>query len=167
MARLNQDLEMIERMELDLIAKTQTAYETADMTPAIHGVFSIDDLENKSEADLCQKLAVGVGYEGAEPHSILKTQGNVGSNNAAKAVDFIFRIILAVPTGPECTERFSATKLLTILRLGILGSTVAGDITNRTWEFVREYPNIQESTETMLYYSQVWRVELIATGQRS
>jgi len=158
---------MVERMEADLGAKASAAYTAAGISPAILGVFSLDDLEKKLESDLCGKLAVGVGYAGAEPTAVVsnpKAPLNVGSSNAAKTVDFIFTVILAVPTGPECTERHSATKLLTILRLGILGSTVSGDNTNRTWAFVRESPNITESTETMLYYSQVWRVAMPIVG---
>lgn len=164
--RLNTDPGMIERMEVDLATKAEAAYTSAGLSPVVFGVFSLDDLEKKSEADLCQKLAVGVGYAGAEPTVAqnLRDNLNVGSSNAAKTVDFIFTIILAVPTGAECSERYSATKLLTILRMGILGSSVSGDITNRTWAFVKESPNVQESTDTMLYYSQVWRVAMQVVG---
>jgi hypothetical protein len=165
--RLNVDPEMIERMEIDLATKSQAAYTAAGIEPSIFGIFSLDDLETKTEADLCQKLAVGVGYAGAEPTAIdtnVKSALNVGSSNAVKTVDFLFTIILAVPTGAECAERYSATKLLTVLRLGIMGSIVSGDITNRTWAFVKEAPNVQESTATMLYYSQVWRVAMPIVG---
>ena len=161
---LNQDADMIERMELDLTEKVQLAYTAAGLTANIHGVFSLDDLENKEESDLCGLLAVGVGYAGAEPY----TPGNVPANTApggstARMVHFTFHVILAVPHGRGCLERYSATKLLTILRRGILGTSCSGDATNRTWGFVKESPNISESTETMLYYSQVWQIALPVT----
>lgn len=167
---VNLDDDMIEAMEKDLQSKAMTAYQTASLSPTVFGVFSLDQLEEHTESELCGKLAVGVGYAGAEPTAVdsnPKAPLNVGSNNAVKTVDFLFTIILAVPTGAECAERYSATKLLTILRKGILGSTIAGDSTNRTWAFVKEAPNVSESTDTMLYYSQLWRAALPIVGQRT
>lgn len=158
---LNQDIEMIERMELDLVSKSQTAFTAAGLTANIHGVYSLDDLEEKEVSDLCGLLAIGVGYAGAEPYNAHKVPLNTApGGDAAKAVDFLFHIILAVPHGKGCTERYSATKLLTVLRQGILGTSCSGDTTNRTWAFVKEFPNIVDSTEAMLYYSQVWRITI-------
>lgn len=169
MLRLNQDPDMVERMEKDLTSKVKEAFESAGVSSMVFGVFSLDDLETKSKDELCNKLAVGVGYVLSEPTAVSTNQKdplNVGSVNAAKTVDFVFSIILAVPTGPECAERYSATKLLTVLRQSILGSTVSGDSTNRTWAFVKEAPNVAESTEEMLYYSQIWRVAVVIVGAR-
>lgn len=158
---LHHDDAMLERMELDLVVKSQTAYAAAGLSANIHGVFSLDDLEGKEESDLCGLLAVGVGYAGAEPYDPQKAQLNTApGGSAVRMVDFLFHIILAVPHGRDCMERYSATKLLTVLRRGILGTSCSGDATNRTWAFVREFPNITESTDTMLYYSQVWRLAL-------
>jgi hypothetical protein len=167
MARLNADYDMIERMELDLVTKAQAAFTAAGLTVNVHGVFSIDDLENKTESDLCSKIAIGVGYMGAELTSYKvdpKVPLNVSAGLAAKTVDFLFSIILGVPTGDACEERYNATKLLTALRRHILGSMVSGDRASRNWNFVKESPNISESTKTMLYYSQVWRVAIVEVG---
>lgn len=159
--RLNQDNEMIERMELDLVAKAKEAFFTANLEALIHGVFSLDELEELTETSLCQKLAVGVGYAGAESASDPKGSLNSGpGGNTTKMVDFLFHVILAVEHGKECVERYSATKLLTVLRRGIQGKICSGDQTNRTWAFVKEFPNVTDSTDTMLYYSQVWLLRL-------
>lgn len=162
--RLNQDNDMIERMEADLVAKAEDAFAAASLEAGIYGVFSLDDLEEKTEEDLCKKLAVGVGYAGAEPASDPKGLNSAPGGNTSKGVDFLFHVILAVPHGPDCTERYSATKLLTVLRRSINGTTCSGDATNRTWSFVKELPNVQDSTDTMLYYSQVWVIRLISVS---
>lgn len=155
--RLNQDNDMVERMEKDLAGKAREAFYSANLMAGIHGVFSLDDLETQTETDLCKKLAVGVGYAGAEPASDPKGHLNSApGGNTVKAVDFLFHVILAVPHGPDCSERYSATRLLTVLRRSIQGTLCSGDATNRSWGFVKELPNVQDSTDTMLYYSQVW-----------
>ncbi len=165
MGILTKDNDMIERMELDLAAKAQSAYTAAGLSPNVHGIFSLDDLEKKIEADLCSKLAVGVGYAGALPTIDPKAPLNTApGGNAVKMVAFTFNVILAVPTGEDCLERYSATKLLTVLRRGILGSIIDGDSASRTWAFAKEFPNVQESTQTMLYYTQVWQVILPAVS---
>lgn len=159
--RLNQDNDLIERLETDLVSKAKEAFYGANLLAGIHGVFSLDDLETQTEDDLCKKLAVGVGYAGAEPASDPKGHLNSApGGNTVKAVDFLFHVILAVPHGPDCSERYSATKLLTVLRRSIQGTTCSGDATNRPWAFVKELPNVQDSTDTMLYYSQVWLLRL-------
>jgi hypothetical protein len=167
MTLLNLDDTMIERMESDLATKASAAFTGASLTTGVHGVFSIDDLENKLESELCGNIAVGVGYMGAEP-TAFETQPkaplNVARGEAVKSLDFIFTVILAVPTGSDCTQRYDATKLLTILRRKIMGSAIDGDQVQRCWAFVREGPQISASTETMLYYSQVWRVALPHVG---
>lgn len=163
MALLTNDIDMIERMELDLVTKAQVAFTTAGLTANIHGVYSLDDLEDKEVSDLCGLLAVGIGYAGAEPYNVHKVSLNTApGGEAVKLVDFLFHVILAVPHGRGCMERYSATKLLTILRQGILGTSCSGDMTSRTWAFVKEFPNIVDSTEAMLYYSQVWRITIPA-----
>lgn len=163
--RLNADDEMVERMELDLITKARTAFGEAGILASIHGVFSLDDLEAKQESDLCEMIGIGVGYAGAEPTEGIPTPLNSAPGGpSAKTVFFLFGIILAVPHGPDCKERYSATKLLTILRRSLLGSIVSGDSTNRAWAFVKEAPNVAESTGTMLYYSQVWRLAMPITN---
>ena len=162
MPRLNQDNDMLERMELDLSTKAQAAFVAAGVQSNVHGVFSLDDLENKTEQDLCNLIAVGVGYAGAEPSEVPAKPGQPSApgGNTVKVIDFVFHVILAVPHGKDCVERYSATKLLTILRRSIQGTPVDGDETNRTWSFTKEFPNVNDSTDTMLYYSQVWAVRI-------
>lgn len=167
MTILNRDVTMIERMEGDLATKCGAALTQVSITAGVHGVFSLDDLEKKTEADLCGSIAIGVGYMGAEPthlDSNPKAPLNVGKGEAVKSLDFMFTVILAVPTGADCMERYDATKILTVLRQKIMGSDVDGDQVQRTWAFVKEQPNIAASTDTMLYYSQVWRVALPSVG---
>ena len=165
--RLNDDAEMIARMEKDLIAKIGLSYSQAQIDIALHGVFSLDDLEKKTESDLCQKPAVGVGYAGCElvnAELTARSASNVGSSMAARMVDYRFLVILGVPTERDCEERYSATTLLTVLRRGIHGSIVSDDHTNRTWGFVREKPDPAASTPSMLYYVQEWRVSVPLVG---
>lgn len=167
---LNTDIDMIERMEADLFVKVRNALGVYGLTQNVHGVFSIDDLENKLGSDLCNHIGVGVGYWKAEPTNVTtdpKANLNVDRGMAVKTLDFLFMVILAVPTGGQCAERQSATKVLTGLRLSIMGSEVAGDKTARTWAFVRESPVIDESDDAMLYYSQVWRLAMPSIGNRS
>lgn len=162
MPMLNDDNDMIERMEGDLVAKAQLAYLAAALDANIHGVFSLDDLETINQADLCKKIGVGVGYAGAEPVTVHAPQGSQPGGKGVQMTDFLFHLILAVPHGEDCLERYSATRLLTILRRSINGKPCDGDTASRTWAFVKEFPNITESTESMLYYSQVWRIMLPA-----
>lgn len=166
---LNQDVGMIERMEEDLKDKAQAAFTRYGLTQNVHGVFSLDDLENKLETDLCRHIGVGVGYLKAEPTARTtdpKAPLNVDRGVATKMLDYFFSVILAVPTGSECSERHMATKVLTALRLDILGSEVSGDRIQRGWAFVHELPVPEQSTDTMLYYSQVWRVAMPTVGNR-
>lgn len=166
---LNLDIDMIERMESDLTLKVNNALGVYGLSQNVHGVFSIDDLENKLGTELCNHIGVGVGYWKVEPTNLStdpKSALNVDQGVAVKTLDFFFMVILAVPTGGQCAERHSATKVLTGLRLSIMGSEVAGDSIQRRWAFVREGPVIEESDAAMLYYSQVWRLAMPSLGNR-
>lgn len=167
---LNLDDTMIERMEGDLSQKCAAAFADAGVQAGVHGVFSLDDLEKKQESDLCGGIGIGVGYLGADPTAVdtnPKAPLNVSRGEAVKSLDFMFVVILAVPTGIDCLQRYDATKLLTILRRKIMGSSVDGDQVQRTWAFMKEAPDVTASTQTMLYYSQVWRVALSQVGNTS
>lgn len=161
------DDEMIERMEIDLADKAAQAFTAAGVLSNVYGVFSLDDLETKAEGELSRKPAVGVGYAGSAP---MEVENNAlrsaapGQSSAMRMLSYKFQIILAVPTGPECLERYTATKLLTILRRRIHGAVVAGDGSQRRWNFQQERPHDAESTETLLYYSQTWQVSLPLVG---
>lgn len=165
---INQDDHMIERMEVDLLAKIKATLVKKGLSGSVHGVFSLDDLENKTENDLQQRIAVGVGYSMCQPGQAAAKQGpgapSIPGGPSVRVLDFYFQVILAVPTGPECKERYNATQILTVLRRGIQGTSIAGDTSSRTWAFEREAPQITESSDTLLYYQQLWKVTLPITG---
>jgi hypothetical protein len=154
-------------MEADLIRKSTEALQCADLSLRVFGVFSLDDMENMLVNDLRNGIAVGVGYLGSQatPHSA-PNQLNVDRGNAARGVEFSYMLLLAIPTQNGCCDvRYDALELLASLRNRILGSTIQGDVVNRTWDFVQEKPDISESSLSVLYYSQVWRTVLMATGK--
>jgi hypothetical protein len=165
--RLNSDLNQIERMECDLRDKARAAFTRFGLGQNVFGVFSLDDLENKLESDLCQHIGVGIGFLKIEPANKDSTvQLNTGGGVATKMLHYFFSVIMAVPSGEQCSERHDATKVLTALRFDIMGSPVSGDATNRTWEFVHELPVPEQSSDTMLFYSQVWRLAMPNVGNR-
>lgn len=160
---LNKDVAMIERMENDLVGKVrESLMSVPDIDLNVNGVFSLDHLEALRESDLCNGIGVGVAYLSAEPRA--PAPGNVDHGVAVRNLEFSFIIVLAVPTEESCGVRHNATQLLSLLRMSIMGSAVAGDRVQRTWEFVRERPEISDSTKTLLYYSQVWRVNIPNIG---
>lgn len=161
---LKDDPDQLARLEKDLIDKACAALNEAEVNSMVYGVFSIDDLETKAEKDLDGRLAVGVGYQGCAPKGSHNnpTQGNVGGIN-----EVLFMIMFAAPSDEVCSQRYSATKIMTILRRSIAGSAVPSDErTQRCWNFVREKPEIAESTPTMLYYTQLWRIETPLIGNK-
>lgn len=160
MTMLNTDNDMLERMELSLVSHIGAAIIQASLQAGVFGVFSLDELEDKTVSDLCGKVAVGVAYAGAEPPDSKPHMSSAPGGDTVKIVDYMFHVILAVPTGKGCTERYSATKLLTILRRGINGKICDGDAANRTWTFVKEFPNVEASTTEALFFSQVWKLRI-------
>ena len=159
---LNNDLSMLTRMELDLVDKAQKAFQTAQVAASVHGVFSIDDLETKTESEICaaNRIAIGIGYHSSR-NTMLSEQGS-GANQQGRVamVEFRFMVILAVPTGELCAERYNAGELLSVLRLGIQGRGIDGDAGSRSWAFVSESPDIGQSNNSMLYYVQYWQTKL-------
>lgn len=167
MPMVHQQDDMIEVLELDLSTKAAAAFAAADIESNVFGVFSLDDLENKLENELQGRIAVGVSYKNCAPPEIDKNPkagAAPGQGIAAKMLSYEFLVVLAVPTGAECTERYNATKLLTVLRRRIHGAPIAADAGSRPWNFLLEKPNPEASTATMLYYSQVWQVALPLVG---
>lgn len=160
--RLNDDKEMLTRMELDLVELSKAAMTKYGIASNIHGVFSLDDLERKTENQLCEAggISVGIGYQGAR-NSMLNEQGG-GADHAGRTamVEFRFMVILGVPTGDDCAERYNAGELLSVLRLGIQGHGVASSNASRSWAFVSEGPEIGQSNSTVLYYVQLWQTKL-------
>lgn len=158
--QLNKDPDMITVMQFDLVAKAQLGLQAIpDLNAKVKGVFSIDDLEAMNEQELAEMLAVGVGYFGCQPTAERTgEQFNGERGNAARMLDFHFLIIIACPANDQYSPRSEPTTLLTVLRSAILGTTVGMDRVQRMWEFIQEKPEIADSTRTMLYYSQLWRV---------
>lgn len=164
--------DMLEVLEKDLIKKIKTTLTALQIRGTIHGVFSLDDLEKKTAEDLCGGIAFGVGYLGAATITEHAAQLNPGKSNAVQQADLRFVVLIAAPVDDLCSQRLTGMKLLTILRLGILGTSVesipgqpAGrNEVQRSWVFVQEKPEVSESTETMLYYTQQWRLSLPMKG---
>lgn len=173
MATLLQDRrDFLTVLEKDLINKVKEAVAAAGMSGSVHGCFSLDDLENKNANDLCGGIAFGVGYLGITPVTEHASQLNPGKSNAVQNSDVMFTILVAAPVDELCSQRCTGMTLLTVLRQGILGRDVVIDLgeepsrnaPTRTWFFVKEKPEVSESTENMLYYTQVWRLVLPMKG---
>lgn len=160
MSMLNLDNDMLERMETSLSSHAGAAITQSGVQASVFGVFSLDELEEKTIDDLCGKVALGVAYAGAEPPDSKPSMTSGPGGDTVKIVDYVFHVILAVPIGKNCLERYSATKLLTILRRGINGKFCDGDAANRTWQFVKEFPNVEASTADAIFYSQVWKIRI-------
>jgi hypothetical protein len=164
--------DMLEVLEKDLIKKIKSALTAAGVSGCVHGVFSLDDLEKKTADELCAKIAFGVGYLGASPITEHTAQTNPAKGNAIQVSDVRFMVLVAAPVDDLCSQRLTGMKLLTILRQGILGTSIeevpgqpAGrNQVQRSWVFVQEKPEVSESTETMLYYTQQWRLSLPMKG---
>lgn len=161
------DDEMVERMEVDLATKAAAAFVATGLSAKVYGVFSLDDLEEKMQNELQSKIGIGVGYHKASPLAISSNaaaSASPGRSGAVKMIQYEFLVILATPTDRKCMERYTATKLLTILRRSIHGSTVAEDAGQRVWNFMLEKPEPEPSTDTMMYHSQLWQVSLPLVG---
>lgn len=167
---LHQDPNMIEVMEKDLITKITDLMATAQIDIGIHGVFSLDDLDAMTESDLCNKLAIGVAYSGAED---TKPGAQVSGSNAAASVAAQFLVVLAVPvTKAGSDNRLDGSKMLSVIRQKVQGTVIQPPaidpaptrVVTPRWAFVKELAQPSESSSTMLYYSQVWRANFpIAT----
>lgn len=160
---LHNDPDMIEVLETQLVDRVTAIAADANIDMGIHGVFSLDDLENMTAEDLCRHMAIGISYLGAEDPN---PGGPTTETNAATKGLFQFIVVLAVPVTKAGSEnRHDGSKMLTVLRQQLHGSRI--DIESPIkpcWAFVKEAPQPSESNNTMLYYSQVWRMVLpIAT----
>lgn len=164
--------DMLEVLERDLIQKIKEAVSKAGMNGNVFGVFSLDDLEHKKAEELCEGIAFGVGYQGIKPVTEHSSQLNPAKGPAVQMCDVMFLVLVAAPTDEMCSKRLTGMKLLSILRQGILGSsvkTVPGqplgrNEVQRSWSFVQERPEVGESSDTILYYTQQWRIVLPMKG---
>lgn len=156
---LTKDPALLDRLEQDLIDKSCLALDGASINAQVLGVFSIDDLESRTEKSLGGLLAVGVGYLGCRA---VTTQENTAQSQGRGMNEYRFMCLFAAPVDDQLSQRVYATTLLSVLRRGVLGSHIKDEATRtqRTWQFVEEQPVINESTRSMLYYTQVWRVLL-------
>lgn len=161
MAVLADSDDLLEILENDLKAKITAVLTSSSISASVHGVFSLDDLEKKTESEMCGGIGIGVGYQGCVPTTNHPAQNNPAPGaNVVKTGDFLFVVLLAAPVDQLCTQRITALKLLTLLRSGIIGKQLTLGREQRTWAFVQEKPEVDESTETVLYYTQVWRLVL-------
>lgn len=160
--KLIEDPALLERLEEDLLDKAEVALNASDIRSRVLGIFSIDDLEAKTEDELQGLLAVGVGYLGSRATTV---QGNTAQSQGRAMIEYRYMIVFAAPVDDQQSQRPYASTLLTVLRRGVLGSRITDpkSPTQRTWEFVEEQPVISESSRTMLYYTQVWRLLLPTT----
>lgn len=166
---LAKDPRVIQRLEQDLTNKCRAILQESDLSSNVHGVFSLDDLEKKTQNELGSAIGVGVGFSGREvnKNSDPKTSNDMRSQvrgNVAAIADYNFIVILAVPTDEVCSIRFDATTILTLLATGIVGSSAEDARARGCWEFIKDGPEVGESTNTCLYYSQHWRVRLSLTN---
>jgi hypothetical protein len=178
---MNEDLplperdDVIEVLEKDLRRHCIDALEGNDIEAYVNGVFSLDDLEAQIKADNLGRIGVGIAYSGsATREESLKSGNPTGDGAKAIMTEMMFMILLAAPVDRMLTQRITATQLLTVLKRGILGKRVEtgskflqgrGDTSKqRPWLFVQEKPEIAESTPTMLYYTQVWRLVMPVSG---
>jgi len=152
--------DMLQYMEDDLIQKGREAYMGNNIESSVFGIFSLDDLEEKEQSEFGRKLALGVGYVGAEPAPKEQERQSRPGQQAIDYLRYKFLILIAIPVDNGEAERYSAITLLTILRRGVAGKPIAGDRADRKWTFDSEAPRIAESSPTMMYYAQVWRVDL-------
>lgn len=164
--------DLLEVLERDLIHKIKDSVSKAGLGGNVYGVFSLDDLETKSAEDFCGGVAFGVGYQGTKPVTENAGQINTAKTGALQTCEVLFLVLVAAPMDEMCSKRLTGMKLLTILRQGIMGSSVSAvpgepagrNEVQRSWAFVGERPEVSESTSTMLYYTQQWRIVLPMKG---
>ena len=164
---LNQDPLMVKRMEDSLVENCTAALKEYDSIDAVvFGIFSLDDMEKLMEGELGEKIAVGIGYLGSQPSTAIGgSQYNGEGGLAGKTLDFTFMVMLAVPANDQVPRRYDAAAILSILKFYTLGAAIEDGRLQRPWMFVQEKPEIADSTRTMLYYSQLWRVTIPIVAQ--
>lgn len=166
---LHDNPELLEILEADLRNKIVYLMNKNSLSSVVDGVFSLDDLENKTHDSIAMgMLAFGVAYQGCQPVNEAEAKrSNVDHGSGAQMGFFHFSVIIAARVDAMCSQRTTASRILTILRRGILQSEIPlGNRGTRTWGFVQERPEIADSTKEMLYYSQVWRICLPMTHDK-
>lgn len=170
--------DMVLVLEGDLIRHCIAALEGKQIRAYVNGVFSLDDLEAQMESDNASQglIGVGVSYAGSKTQEVDKVGNATGDGGKSIMTEMMFLILIMAPTDIIQTQREASIELLTVLKKGILGKRVemgsaafiarrgADPSGQRPWLFVQEKPEIAESTPTMLYYTQVWRLLMPVTG---
>lgn len=153
---------LLDRLEEDLLDKIENIVNASDIASRLYGVFSVDDLEAKEAKELGTQMAIGVGYMGSRN----QTNNNApDKGNVADLAEYRYMVLIACPVDPLCSERPDATRLLSLLRNNINNTDITDSTrTQRRWKWVEEAPQISESDNTMLYYTQVWRIVLPVLG---
>lgn len=153
-----------------MIDKATKALNEADVAHLAVGVFNLDGLEEALQGELSQRVAIGVAYAKAAPVEIdFNRQQGISPSRAGggRTYGFEFLVMLATPVSSGSCGRHSGTKLLTVLRNAIQGTPVSTDDIQRTWALTTEGPRPDASSDTLLYYAQVWQINLPILSQLS
>lgn len=167
----------IERMSKKLQSLAKSSYDNATIKSKVYGVFSLDDLERQMKDSLVRgQVGIGISYEGAQRDDIQSNTSNTTMNpgQGRASLNFYFLIVVAVASNDCCEGKFNGTNLLQVLRRGIFAQQTMDEDREhgvdpaiyRTWDFVKEGPEISASNDAMLYYSQVWRANAPVTGKK-
>lgn len=150
--KLTGNPELLTLLEDDLKQKVQAVIDAdPQLRMGVHGVFSLDDLENKMAVDLGNDIGVGVQYG-----KTTRAAGDVG-----RMYNHMFTLILAVPSHDTTgDERRSASRLLQSIANSVNSTPTGSDPRQRCWEMLSMGPELGASSDTMLYYSQVWQIAI-------
>jgi len=160
---LTQEDDCLEQLENFLKDRVVEAMRNGDLSSSVHGAFSIDDLEKQDPGAIgLGKVLFGVVYVGCNAAEAKEPKLSDGGNGA-QFTAFHFKIIVGGRVDTLCKQRQTHGRILTRLRKEIALTHVQygrrPEMT-RPWVFVNERPEIAESTEEMLYYSQTWSISL-------
>lgn len=171
MATFTDDNEFLEIINAHLVECIVQATRKGNITSSVQGVFSLDELESKSENDIMQgKVAFGVAYIGCEPRTRDESDGRSlpMHTNGVDHVEFRFVVIIGCRADTTCSQRPLFQKILSMVRKEIFLSRLQvgrrAELV-RPFTLVRERPEVQDSTQSVLYYSQVWSINLPLTSK--
>jgi hypothetical protein len=141
--------------ELVDIAKSLPAFKEGGFS-----VFNLSDMTEKvsKQGNTSDLPMFGVAYDGMAPAQVEKNENRSTAQGNASAVmlDIQFVIVIAVAyqyTG-QGDEKPNAYTLLGELRNAIFGYRGAN---LRAWRFAGERPEMESSSDGIIFYTQVWR----------
>lgn len=160
---LTQQDDCLEQLENFLKDRIIEAMRNGNMSGVVHGAFSIDDLEKQDPSAIALgKVLFGVVYVGCSAAEANPPKLSDGGNGA-QFTAFQFKVVVGGRVDAMCKQRLMHGRILTRLRKEITLTHVQYgrrlEMT-RPWVFIAERPEIAESTEEMLYYSQTWSISL-------